>query len=98
MPAEQVDELREAVEALIDRAEARQDVERRLVTTAALRAALAATKDQRQRSEAVKAEALREAASDIVADCSNQPGPCICAARGWLRDRADVLSPPEARR
>lgn len=35
--------------------------------------------------------ALREAASDIVADCTNQSGPCICAARHWLRDRADQI-------
>jgi len=45
--------------------------------------------------ERVAAErALRDAASDMVADCTNQPGPCFCAGRHWLRDRADILSAP----
>ncbi|MGZ4530749.1 MAG: hypothetical protein ACXVXP_00185 [Mycobacteriaceae bacterium] len=37
-------------------------------------------------------EALLGAASDLVADCTNQPGPCICAARHWLRERADTYA------
>lgn len=39
----------------------------------------------------VKAQALREEASDVVADCVNQSGPCVCVARYWLRDRADRI-------
>lgn len=81
-----------AIEALADRTDQRVDIAHRLVTTTALRAVLASPSSLAQWDAEVGARALREAASDLVADCSNQPGPCICVAREWLRARADSLA------
>lgn len=52
-----------------------------------LRALLA--EDERLR--AIKAEALREAADLLAAECSSVAAPCFCSSAPWLRDRADAL-------
>ena len=44
-------------------------------------------------NDAIKAEALREAADLLVAECSSVAAPCFCSAAPWLRDRADALDP-----
>lgn len=50
---------------------------------------------ERGRAEGAAA-ALKDAADDIVADCTNRPGPCICVANDWLRDRAALTDDDHA--
>lgn len=42
-------------------------------------------------SARIQADALREAADLLVAECSTVAAPCFCSSAPWLRDRADAL-------